>query len=315
MVAYFYVVLGLRFLGERTPNFGIRDKAIPRGVRVLSAEISLIAELEDALKVGSWEKRGEILKRVTDQFLNDADRLNEQQIRVFDDVLVHLIQRIETKALVQLSTTLAPVANAPIEVIRRLAKNEEIAVAGSVLAQSNRMTEDDLIHISKTGSQGHLLAISGRSSLNEAVTDVLVRRGDRQVTHKLVRNSGARFSETGFAMLVKSATTDESLVERLGLRLDIPLQLLRELLLRATDAVRSRLLALAPPEAQEHIQRALANGLAFRPFAETVRDTWSWLREGWGAETSVRENRKLRISGGMSAEREATILGASRSSD
>ena len=64
MVAYFYVVLGLRFLGERTPNFGIRDKAIPRGVRVLSAEISLIAELEDALKVGSWEKRGEILKRV-----------------------------------------------------------------------------------------------------------------------------------------------------------------------------------------------------------------------------------------------------------
>jgi 2'-hydroxyisoflavone reductase len=63
------------------------------------------------------------------------------------------------------------------------------------------------------------------------------------------------------------------------------------------------------------IQQALANGLTFRPFAQTVRDTWSWLREGWGAEASVRENRKLRISGGMTAEREATILEASRSID
>ncbi|HRI64994.1 MAG TPA: NAD-dependent epimerase/dehydratase family protein [Polyangium sp.] len=58
------------------------------------------------------------------------------------------------------------------------------------------------------------------------------------------------------------------------------------------------------------IQRALDMGLAFRPFAETVRDTWSWLREGWDAEVSVRENRMIRVPGGMSAEREAKILEA-----
>ena len=70
---------------------------------------SLIAELEDAVKSGSADKRVATLRRVTSLFLDESNRLNEQQISVFDDVLVHLIKRIETKALVQLSSSLAPV--------------------------------------------------------------------------------------------------------------------------------------------------------------------------------------------------------------
>jgi len=53
--------------------------------------------------------------------------------------------------------------------------------------------------------------------------------------------------------------SDEKLAEKLGLRLDIPLELLRQLLARATDLVRSRLLASASPEHQEQIQRAIAS--------------------------------------------------------
>jgi uncharacterized protein (DUF2336 family) len=101
--------------------------------------------------------------------------------------------------------------------------------------------------------------MSGRSSLAESVTDVLVERGDAQVHYSLARNSGAHFSEAGFASLVRKSESDEKLAERLGLRLDIPLQLLRQLLARATDLVRSRLLAAATPENQEKIQRALAS--------------------------------------------------------
>ena len=75
---------------------------------------SLIAELEVAVKSGTPEKRVDTLRRVTNLFLEGSDRFNEQQISVFDDVLVHLIQRIESKALVQLSKSLAPVDNAPL---------------------------------------------------------------------------------------------------------------------------------------------------------------------------------------------------------
>src|SRR5271169_4931125 len=185
----------------------------------MNAEPSLIAELEDAIKSGSSDKRVQTLRRVTDLFLNDADRLNEAQIGLFDDVLCHLIKRIEIKALVELSGHLAPVDNAPIEDIRQLARNDEITVAGPVLTQSTRLTTGDLVEIAGTKGQQHLLAISGRSQLEEAVTDVLLVRGDREIVHKLARNAGARFSETGFTTLVRNAETDESLAEKIGLRI------------------------------------------------------------------------------------------------
>lgn len=225
----------------------------------MTVDNALIAELEDTLKGGSPEKRVETLRRVTDLFLIDCDRLNEQQVKVFDDVLVHLIQRIEISALAQLSTSLAPIDNAPIEVVQRLAREDEIRVSGPVLSQSNRLSDADLIQIAETKSQSHLLAISGRAVVNEAVTDVLVSRGNQEVANKLAENLGARLSERGFAALVKRASSDDSLAERLGIRIDIPLQLLRELLARATDVVRSRLLASASPQARDKVHHALAS--------------------------------------------------------
>ena len=140
-----------------------------------------------------------------------------------------------------------------------MSRHDEITIAGPVLANSSRLSESDLIDIAKIKGQGHLLAISGRAFLPMCVTEVLVKRGDRQVYHALARNSGAHFSESGFATLVKKSESDETLAEKLGLRLDIPLQLLRQLLAKATDLVRSRLLAAATPENQEKIQRALAS--------------------------------------------------------
>jgi uncharacterized protein (DUF2336 family) len=225
----------------------------------MNARNSLIAELEEAVQSGSREKRVETFRRVSDLFLSNADRLNDEQIGVFDDVLLHLIKRVENKALAELSGRLAPVDSAPVGVIQRLARHDDIAVASPVLSLSERLTDHDLIEISQTKSQAHLWAISGRPRLAEAVTNVLVERGDREVVHKLAKNPGASFSETGFTALVARAETDESLVEKLGLRLDIPLRLLRDLLLKATEAVRSRLLAMAPIESREEIQRVLAS--------------------------------------------------------
>jgi hypothetical protein len=269
----------------------------------MSVQPSLIVELEEALNSGSSEKRVETLRRVTNLFLNDADRLNEVQIGLFDDVLCHLIKRIESKALAELSMHLAPVDNSPIELIRQLAHNDEIAVAGPVLSQSARLTTGDLVEIAGTKSQQHLLAISGRSEIEEAVTDVLIDRGDREVAHRLARNTGARFSETGFTTLVRNAETDESLAEKLGLRIDIPLRLLRDLLLKATDAVRSRLLALAPAQTKGEVQRVLAKianevsreATASRDFTKAQQGVLQMKKEGRLDEAALLEfaNRRL----------------------
>lgn len=57
---------------------------------------------------------------------------------------------------------------------------------------------------------------------------------------------------------MNKSEADQALAEKLGFRLDIPLQLLRQLLSRATDLVRSRLLAAATTENREKIQKAIA---------------------------------------------------------
>ena len=119
---------------------------------------SLLAELEVAVKVGTSKKRQDILRRVTNLFLDKSNQLNEQQISVFDSVLVNLIQKIEASAvtasmaLVELSKSLAPVDNAPIETIRRLAWHDEIAIAAPVLNQSNRLSESDLLGVGNFGT-------------------------------------------------------------------------------------------------------------------------------------------------------------------
>jgi len=224
----------------------------------MSASPSLIPELEDIIKHGSPERRAEALRRITAFFVDGADAFNEDHVRVFDDVLGRLIAEIESKARAELSNHLAPVGNAPIGVVRTLAKDDDIAIAGPVLTQSPRLAETDLLDIAKSKSQAHLLAISGRAGIAEPVTDVLVARGNRQVMHSVAENRDARLSENGFSVLVNQAETDGALAERVGLRPDIPPRLFRELLLKATEVVQQRLFASAKPETQAEIRRVLA---------------------------------------------------------
>jgi len=225
--------------------------------RIMPQTDSIIAELEDAVRSGSSEKRVSTLRRVTDLFLHDGERLSEDQVKVFDDVLCHLVARVETRVKAELSARLAPVEHAPSGVIERLAWDDQIAVAGTVLASSSRLTISTLVEIAKTKGQDHLLAISGRTNLPEAVTDVIVDRGEHKVIRKLANNESARFSDTGYSGMVAHAEADDELTEILGLRVDLPVKFLRDLLQRATEAVRARLALLAPAELQEEINRVL----------------------------------------------------------
>jgi uncharacterized protein (DUF2336 family) len=223
----------------------------------LQQPLSIIDELEEAVASGSSDKRVTPLRRVTDLFLNDGERLSEDQVRVFDDVLCHLVARVETRVKAELGGRLASLQYAPTAVIERLACDNEITVAGTVLASSTCLTTSTLVEIAKTRGQDHLFAISGRKDLPEAVTDVIVDRGESRVIRKLADNTSARFSETGYSAMVAHAESDDELTEILGLRTDLPLKFLRDLLQRATEAVRARLAQIAPAELQEEIKRVL----------------------------------------------------------
>ncbi|MBA7478631.1 hypothetical protein ES707_14059 [subsurface metagenome] len=225
---------------------------------VAEPQETLITELEAAVRSGSSEVRVNKLRQVTSLFLSGSRSLTDDQVKVFDDVLCRLMARIETQALTELGQCLAPVDNAPAETIKRLAWNEAIAVAGPVLTGSKRLSTTDLTEIAQVRGQEHLAAISQRESLETSLTDVLVERGDQRVLRTLANNAGARFSDTGYATLVEKADGDDILSEAVGSRRDIPVSLLRDLLARATEAVRAKLLALIPPEQREQLASILS---------------------------------------------------------
>src|SRR5215472_8782890 len=204
---------------------------------------SLIDELERALASGTSDQRIHTLARITDLFVIGAETYSDEQIDVFDDVMLKIAARIEAKSLARLSTRLAPLPNAPKRTVKELAFHDDMTVARPVLVASERVDN------ARSKSQQHLLAISVRKSLSEATTDVLVERGDREVVRSVASNSGARFSNAGFLRLVTRSTGDDVLATRVGSRSDIPRAHYLKLLERTSASVREKLTALNPQAA------------------------------------------------------------------
>ena len=223
----------------------------------MNGTLSLLDELETTLATGSSTRGVEILTSVTDLFINGAPRFSENQIGVFDDVMARLMVKIEAKARAKLAQRLAPIANAPSNVIQLLASDDDIEVARPVLTRSERLSEHTLVATANSKSQQHLYAITQRDALSEAVTDILVERGDRDVVHAVVKNRGARFSDAGFRVLVTRSDGDDALASEVGMRGDIPRPHFLMLLEKASSVVRARL-AAENPQASTTIDGVMA---------------------------------------------------------
>jgi uncharacterized protein (DUF2336 family) len=202
---------------------------------------NVLHQLEDILASRYVSRRADILARVTDLFVVGSGKFNEEHVDLFDHVLFKLLDNVAVAARAELGSRLAVLPDAPPRLIKLLANDETIAVAGPVLRASDRLDEQTLVATAQTRGQEHLLAISGRKILTEAVTDVLVDRGDQAVVANTANNGGARFSDHGFSGLVTKASDDPALAMKLWSRPDSPREVLVRLFVEASDAVRNQL--------------------------------------------------------------------------
>jgi uncharacterized protein (DUF2336 family) len=221
------------------------------------SERSILSEIESALTSGSAGKQAEMLRRVTDLFLANAGGYSEDHVELFDDVICRLAEKIESKARAELARRLASVPNAPRTTVRALAHDNSIEVAGPILCQSPRLSEDDLLAIAAHDSQDRLLAISKRPMVSEQVSDVLVERGNRAVVLAVTQNEGARFSNAGYGKLVDRSIDDEVLAICVGMRKDIPREHFQTLISRASERVLEKL-AASNPDAVAEVQQVLS---------------------------------------------------------
>jgi uncharacterized protein (DUF2336 family) len=188
---------------------------------------AVLAELDSALpeKPDSW--RDAVLRRIVDLFLAGAALYGDEQVALFDEVIVRLIQKMDRLQLAELSNRLAPVANAPVRVLGRLARHSDVAVSGPILDQAEALADADLIEIADKDrvDPNLLVKIAARAHLNTAVTDVLIKRGNKAIQRKIIDNANALVSEEGFARIITALNGDKNLASAIAARNDVPAEL------------------------------------------------------------------------------------------
>jgi uncharacterized protein (DUF2336 family) len=207
---------------------------------------NLIDELQDHTTSGSIKRQLKALARITDLFAAGSSHYSEQQVELFGEVFRTLVGVIELKTRVRLARHLASDADAPATLVRAFAFDDAVAVAAPVLSQSMALSEADLALSASTQSQGHLHAIARRGSISEAITEILINRGEPKVVHAVAGNPGARISEGSFGELVARSATDADLALRVGVRHDIPRHQFLKLLETASASVCQKIVAANP---------------------------------------------------------------------
>jgi uncharacterized protein (DUF2336 family) len=134
------------------------------------------------------------------------------------------------------------------------------------------LDEKALIEIARMKGQGHLLAMAERPALSPDLTDVIVRRGDREVVRRAAGNAGALFSQTGYSTLIKRAGQDAVLTLAVGQRADLSEQRLKDLLAGSIDIVRRRLFEVVKPARQADIKQAMSEITGVPEPVESRRD-------------------------------------------
>jgi uncharacterized protein (DUF2336 family) len=238
----------------------------------MTTATTLFPGLDEIVRGGDPKRRADAARRISELFLQGAATFRADHVDLFDGVLTSLVPHTEFAARADLAERLSLLANAPRGLVGQLAHEDEIAIAGPLLRRSPVIDEQVLIEIAAAKGQGHLLAMSERPALSPDLTDVIVRRGDRDVVRRAAGNAGAQFSTSGYSTLIKRAGQDGVLTLAVGQRDDLSAEQLKDLLTGSIDVVRRRLFDVVKPARQSAIKRAMSEISGLTERVESQRD-------------------------------------------
>ncbi|MCE9522120.1 MAG: DUF2336 domain-containing protein [Alphaproteobacteria bacterium] len=224
--------------------------------------------LIELAKEPSSDKRRELLRQVTDVFLDNAPSYSATERDHFGVILGHVAADMDIAVRKQLSKQFANVPSAPHSLILQLA-NDEFGVAKEVLLKSTVLTDDDLIAIARNHTQEKLEAIAGRHTVSEAVSHALVENGDDQIVVKLISNTGAKVSRETMTRVVERSENNEALQAPLIARTDMPPDMLQDMFTFVSGELRAKItktLESLPPEVIDAAFKEAEKG-----FAEDMR--------------------------------------------
>ena len=201
----------LYYLAE-DPSPEVRRKIAANARTPVHADLILARDDDDVVRIDLAEKISRLAPGLSANEQEQVRRMTYEVLEILARDQLPRVRRI-------LAETLKDVADAPPEIIGRLARDTEIEVAGPVLRSSPVLTEDDLLEIIRSCPiAGPLSAISARENLAETVSDAIVATDDVQAIGVMLANPSAQIREETLDRLIEQAPEVESWHEPLARR-------------------------------------------------------------------------------------------------
>lgn len=136
--------------------------------------------------------------------------LSEGEAAKLGGLIYHALDLLARDQVIRVRRVVAEalkdVAHAPPEVIKRLARDSELVVAGPILENSPVLTDDDLVEIiSESPVRGALVAIARRDRLAGVVADAVAKAGDVEAVGVLLSNPSAQIREDTLDWIIERA--------------------------------------------------------------------------------------------------------------
>lgn len=184
----------------------------------------LAKRLSDLLPGLSGDKHGTLYKYVVEAL----------GMLALDEVL---------KIRVALSSALKEYADAPPQVVGKLARDIERQVSEPILKFCVALPDSDLLEILKSHPESWAIqAIAGRPSVSEPVSGAVIDTNDLAAGKILIENKGANLSTETFKKVVSQSRTRTDWQKPLAMRKDLTSGLAKELLEFVDQSVRDVLL-------------------------------------------------------------------------
>ncbi|WP_428698380.1 DUF2336 domain-containing protein [Stappia sp.] len=245
----------------------------------------MLNELLKLARNPTREARRKLLQRVADLFLDRVGHHSDEELRLFCEVIMKLLDGSQIEDRARLSQRMAPWSETPHPIAYRLA-TDEITVAQPMLELSPALTEADLVKIARRMPQSHLVSVARRADLPGRVSDALVERGPTRVWRAVAENTNSDLSDWALRTLAKRSLSDMPLRNKMAARSDLTPLICEWLIPHVNASTRVRLEAImsgADPReltAADVVRQDMRR--RFNLFMETcdVEEAWRLVQSG-----------------------------------
>ncbi|MEQ9638818.1 MAG: DUF2336 domain-containing protein [Alphaproteobacteria bacterium] len=222
------------------------------------ANLEKLIALAQAPSSGQWES---LLDEVASLFLESADDYTAEEKKLYGEVLLALLPRVEVEGRRRLAERLSAAPEGPEAVLRALAKDvDKVAVAVCLRGPGL----DDATLIDGLRRSDVLRAtIAGRRTLSTAVLEALLKTGDPRALQVLVENHAVDLRPAMLHEISRFARHRPKLQQAMIARADLPPALADEMYEWVDDGARGALLERG--DVDEWSVEAVASGRARAP--------------------------------------------------